>query len=200
MKWHNWIVAIMLSSAHAATTSGQSVERPDWVERENWAKPPVRYRVVSSELWAKPEEALADALQQATNVARDFVIRTESGIGSDWGASSRLVQDRLVREEFVEKVDWSYGPELGPVYRAYMLLELSPENRDLLVREWDQSIRQRRLGQIGGGFGFVVVCLLTVLGFLRLDDATRGYYTPWLMTGAGALVAGTGAALYTLLV
>jgi hypothetical protein len=83
---------------------------------------------------------------------------------------------------------------------AYVYLDLSPEKRDLLLGRWREELMRRRVNQIGSGLGFVLVCLVTLVTYLRLDDATRGYYSRWLATGAAAVVAGSAAALYTWIV
>jgi hypothetical protein len=105
-----------------------------------------------------------------------------------------MVQDYLLQEPiYFEEVEWSYGP----MYRAHALLDLSPPNRDLVVAKWYEVLARRRIHQVGGAVGFALICVTTLFIYLRLDDATRGYYSRWLATAALAAVAGSGAALYT---
>jgi hypothetical protein len=184
------MLALLMSADDPAAAADK---RPEWATRESWSEPPVRYRVVASELWATPEEALDDALDRAAPIVRDFAAQADRRIKAAWQVPPRVLHDRIVTEEFLEKVDWTYGP----MYRAHLLLELSPAKRDVLLGEWRQVKLQQRVGQLGAGLGFVLVCLAALLGYLRLDEATRGYYTGWLRAGLVALVAGSAAVLYT---
>ena len=183
---------------HAGQLGGSP---PDWIGREAWSEPPIRFRVVSSERWATPQEAQRDALDRAAQLARDYAAQGDSRIDDRWEPSKILVHDELVTQDYLEKIAWDYGP----MYRAHLLLELSPENRAMLLADWEghwerrqQEVANRRLIWMGAGLAFVIVCLATLFGYFRLDEATRGYYTPWLLTGASAVVTGTAAILYTL--
>lgn len=190
---------VTIAAVLAQASDGAAAEfaaRPAWVERGDWSEPPVVYRVVTSERWATREEARRDALERAGDVAREFAAQVDSRLGASWQVPLWLVQDRLIREEFTEEVDWSYS-SLAPMYQSHLLVELSPAKRELMLDQWQHSVTQARVRQLGAGFGFVLVCLMTLLGYLRLDDATRGYYTGWLRTAAFGVVAATAAALYT---
>lgn len=191
------ILAITMAQADGAFLSEpESSARPEWTQRHGWSQSPIRYRVVSSERWATREEALKDAVARAVPVAQEFAAEANPRITPSWQVPPRVIYDRLVRDEHVETVDWTYGS----MYRAHLLLELSPERRDNLISEWRQWVLERRLTQLGAGLGFVLICLSSVLGYLRLDEATRGYYSGWLRAGLVATVAGSAAVLYTWIV
>ncbi len=190
-------LAVMLSQpaetlAHeGASDQAARDSRPDWVERQSWSEPPVRFRVVTGELWATPEEAIEDALDRAVPIVQGLADESDARQPRAWRVPPRLVSDHLVRKEYLEKVDWTYGP----MYRAHLLLELSPETRRIVLAEWCQAMAHQRLSQLGAGLAFVLVCLTSLLGYLRVDEATRGYYTPWLLTGAVAVVGSSAAIL-----
>ena len=57
----------------------------------------------------------------------------------------------------------------------------------------------RRLVTLGGSLGFVLVCLAAVAGYIRADEATKGYYTYWLRAVAAAGVGASGVVIYQLL-
>jgi hypothetical protein len=188
------IGSVLIGQASPAHTAEAGAgERPAWVERGEWMDPPVRYRVATSELWATPERARDDALEQARDVARQFAAESEAAPRSDWRVPLRVVEDELLQNEYIEKVDRTFGT----MYRAHLLLALSPDKRETVLAEWNRSLAEHRLVQLGGGLGFLLVCLSAWLGYLRLDDATRGYYTPWLVALALGIVAGSGALVYS---
>ena len=49
---------------------------------------------------------------------------------------------------------------------------------------------------LGGGLGFALTCLAAVAGFIRADEATKGYYTNRLRLLAAAGVGAAGVAIY----
>jgi hypothetical protein len=57
----------------------------------------------------------------------------------------------------------------------------------------------RRLGLLGGGLGFVLACLATVSGYIRADEATKGYYTNWLRLASATGVGAAGVLIYQML-
>ena len=52
-----------------------------------------------------------------------------------------------------------------------------------------REVVARRLVTLGGSLGFVLVCLASLAGYIRADEATKGYYTHWLRAIAAAGVA-----------
>ena len=187
-------LAVVLAHAGVILVPGADAGRPAWLDTANPAKLPAHAKVVQSELWASREEAELDALDRAALVARNFAAEVAPRIRSSWEVPTWMVEDHLLRERvYVEEVDWTYGP----MYRAHALLDLSPEKRGYLLAEWHHVILLQRMREIGAGLGFILICLVSVLSYLRLDDATRGYYSRWLVTGAVAVVAGSAAVLYT---
>ncbi len=190
------LLAILTHTTLLVAPGDDSV-RPEWVELSKHSNLPLHCETIQSELWATRDEARSDAFNQAVARAQDFAADVAPRIKNTWQVPAWLVHDHLLREPiYVEEVDWTYGP----MYRAHLLLELSPEKRGVLLANWHQFVVRRRMGQIGGGVGFLLVCLATMLAYLRLDDATRGYYSRWLFTGAAAVVASSAAALYTWIV
>lgn len=180
----------------SAKSTGLSASRPDWADRVFWSNPPLRFRVVRGELYATPERALQACVDQAVPIAQELLAILDEQFRAPVSAAPTLIHQHLVKEEFVERV----AKEYGPMYRAYLLLEVSPAKRDLLQREWHSAVVRRKLTVVSGGFAFLVTCIATMLGYLRLDDATRGYYSGRLRVGAAGVMAGAGAALYFALV
>ncbi len=190
-------LAVVGQTDMPATITPRTTATPAWKRQVDTDGPARHTSLVQSELWATREEATGDVMDRAAAAAREFIGQADSRAIASWDVPAWLLHDHVLREPpYVEEVDWTYGP----MYRAYVLLDFSPEKRELLLGHWRESLTSRRLGQVGAGLGFAVLCLATLLGYLRLDDATKGYYTGWLRTGVVAVVGGSAAAIYHWLV
>jgi hypothetical protein len=56
-----------------------------------------------------------------------------------------------------------------------------------------------RLTVLGGIFGFVLICLAAISGYIRTDEATKGYYTNRLRMLTAAGVGAGGVLIYQML-
>ena len=100
---------------------------------------------------------------------------------------------RLIREEVKD-----FGEQVGTMYRVCLRVGVTPlAQKD--IREQVRQIRahqwQLKAAQI---LASMVAILVTVAGYLRLEDATRGYYTTWLRLAALAFVTLVGAGIWLL--
>jgi len=96
-------------------------------------------------------------------------------------------------------------PIVGKMYRAAVRVDVSPFVRsefDAQERQFQESLRQHRathrqkiLACVVAG---LVALLLAVAGYLRLEDATKGYYTRLLRAAAVAFVALVAAGIFLL--
>jgi hypothetical protein len=59
----------------------------------------------------------------------------------------------------------------------------------------DERSRDRMMG-LGRMLAIVVAFLATVSGYLRVEEATKGYYTTWLRVGAIGFVGAVGAGMW----
>jgi hypothetical protein len=120
----------------------------------------------------------------------------------------KVSEERLTgRRVLVVAKDFSKRPgeEPGEMYRVHVRIEVRPEDRQEMVRqeqEFQGQVRQLRaldrqtlLAKILGGF---VALLAVVSVYLRIEDATKGYYTTLLRLAAGAFVALVAAGLFLL--
>ncbi|MFO0954570.1 MAG: hypothetical protein U0835_26090 [Isosphaeraceae bacterium] len=53
-----------------------------------------------------------------------------------------------------------------------------------------------KLGLVGGVLALVLALLATVSGYIRADEATKGYYTNRLRVAAGAALGAAGVVAY----
>ncbi len=57
----------------------------------------------------------------------------------------------------------------------------------------------KRLVPLGALLAFVLACLAAVSGYIKADEATKGYYTTRLRLAAAAGVGAAGVALFRML-
>jgi hypothetical protein len=109
----------------------------------------------------------------------------------DWNAPDSELS-RLVLQAYTSPV---YS-DVGVVFLTGYQADLSPEARSHLVDLYQNDLARQRLYWMGGIVAFVLVCLGSMGGYIRADEATRGYYTNRLRLAAAAAVGAAGAAIY----
>jgi len=66
---------------------------------------------------------------------------------------------------------------------------------EIFNHQREQTSRDRMMG-LGRTLAIVVAFLAAVSGYLRLEEATKGYYTTWLRVGAISFVGAVGAGMW----
>ncbi len=61
---------------------------------------------------------------------------------------------------------------------------------------YNRDLVRHRLVTLGGSLGFVLICLAAVSGYIRADEATKGYYTNRLRLLAAAGVGAAGVIVF----
>ncbi len=108
-----------------------------------------------------------------------------------WATPESLV-DELIADRHVETIEKDYGT----IFLSALRVEFAPERRAEIVEAYNRQLVGRRLLTLGGGLGFALVCLAATAGYIRADEATKGYYTNRLRLLAAAGVGAAGVALY----
>ena len=107
--------------------------------------------------------------------------------------------DFIRREILVKQYTEQSERSCGPMYRMYTLVEFTPSVDSELRRHWASLQRQDTFGMVGVGAASVLGLLGLVYGLLKVDTATKGYYTKRLFIGVPAAIIG-GTVLFSLLV
>jgi hypothetical protein len=148
-------------------------------------------QVIPGRLSATEERARKDArLQLETMLAR----RLAPEVPASWKIPPQLV-DGLVREITITPRERDYGT----VYEATLKVDVSPRMTTRIVRAYHHEQMIRRLGVLGAGLAFVLVCLGALSGYIKADEATKGYYTSRLRLAAAAGVGAGGVLIYRLI-
>ena len=119
----------------------------------------------------------------------DWRIRSlaNMGIGADF-ARGLLVAKEPNGElrEYIDNVTRSFGP----MKKLYQQIEFTSAIDRQLQQFWDSYQRRERFAQFGVGAGSLLGFLGLVFAMLKVDTATKGYYTKRLFIGVPAAIIG----------
>ena len=118
------------------------------------------------------------------------------GIGIDYVRREVVAKDNKNNEsrEFVETVDLAFGP----MKKLYLQIEFTPVIDRELRRHWDAHERRERFAMVGAGSFSILGLLGLVFALLKIDTATKGYYTKRLFIGVPLAILGMFGLYYML--
>jgi hypothetical protein len=148
-------------------------------------------RAVSGRLSATVERARDDARLQLEREVTEWLT---PDVPTRWKPPAHLI-NRMIRQTDVHPIEKTYGT----VYEATLESDFSPSSRTEFLAAYQRELVTKRLVVLGGSLGFVLVCLGALAGYIRADEATKGYYTGWLRVIAAAGVGASGMAIYHML-
>jgi hypothetical protein len=163
------------------TNSGQPASTPES------ASPPT---VVESELKYTSDRALADLDMRVSDRVKDWL--AEADVPREWNAPVTLTKGLSVAKPEVRTEEKDYGT----MYIASVPVELTRAKKEQFLQEYHRHVSGQRLGVLGGGLAFVLACLGIGVGYVRTDEATKGYYTNRLRLLAAVGVGAAGVLLY----
>ncbi|MCA9121979.1 MAG: hypothetical protein H6822_26425 [Planctomycetaceae bacterium] len=184
-----------------------TLPRPEWIETEA-SKTDDSYQIaVESGLHVRKrvaQQTLREEVKAAVDTyAKDYL---QSELASTLaGYSIEEIESEAVRtislrledetfpistERFDEQVEFDYGV----MNQSHALVKLNKDVQKALEKRWSKVRATSRLFQTGLGTTAVLLLLGTMFTYLRLDTATRGYYTGRLQFGAAAAILAVIAA------
>ncbi len=143
---------------------------------------------VEGRLSATKERAVVDARAALRDKAADWL---EPDVPRTWTIPMPLLQSLIL-----ETRDTPEEKPYGTLYWTELKVNFSPERRATLVGAYTRELIQHRLVTLGGALTFVLIGLGAVSGYIRADEATKGYYTNRLRMVAAAGVGAAGVILY----
>ena len=114
-----------------------------------------------------------------------------SSVPRSWKPPARQI-DGMILETKVKPIVKDYGT----LYEAELRVDVSPERRASLVAAYHRQLVHGRLVLLGGTLAFFLTCLAAISGYIRADEATKGYYTNRLRLLAAAGVGAAGVLIY----
>jgi hypothetical protein len=143
-------------------------------------------------------------LDLRSRIDREVTHWISGDVATGWKPPTEAV-DSLIRATYVQPVieDGSSISkdldELVTLYRAGAKLDVSPAARVRLVQIHEQQVVHERMIKGGGVLAFVLIGLASLSGYIRADEATKGYYTNRLRLLTAAGVGGAGVLIYQML-
>jgi hypothetical protein len=183
-------------------------KRPKWTEEPDHKVGDNTYIVVVRSGLAMTPYELDKQLDLAmAEACREYLIGVIPE-AENMGIPNEYLRNKVLKAQHTETVQRQFDAPAGfddPGAMTYVRetwgrLEFDPEVKRDLEHMWEQQVAERRLWQFGGVGGLVLAVLASVLGYLRLDTATKGFYTRTLRWGAAAVILGLLAAGWLLLV
>lgn len=192
---------------------------PSWfpkseVEEETLAKPDASgSRVLVGRLSASEDRARLDLQKLVEREVSDWLA---ADVPPSWKVSAPLLET-MVDGSYTQEVarnliptapqsEATSAPEipgldgLYTLYRAGQKLDFSTERRAGIVAEYHRELATQRMQRLGGGLALVMVGLAVLSGYIRADEATKGYYTNALRLIALAGLGASGFAAYRVFV
>ncbi|QEH38690.1 IgA FC receptor precursor [Aquisphaera giovannonii] len=135
------------------------------------------------------ERAHAEARKKLEQEVSDWL--ESHDIPRSWTPPARLVEG-MIRESRISRIDKEYGT----VYEVRIRPDFSPERMATLRQAYRDQLVRGRLVLLGSALAFVLTCLAALSGYIRADEATRGYYTNRLRMLTAVGVGAAGGAIY----
>jgi len=163
-------------------------------------------KTIEGELSGTPERAVDSAYRKLDEAVAAWV---GPEVPRSWKAPRGLVRKLVQSSPEIKKIEKDFkdvaGVENNPkrdvytLYQATLQGEFSAKRRAEIVRAYESQVVGHRLGILGVVLAFILTCLGAVVGYVRADEATKGFYTNRLRVLALAAVGAASLAAYRLL-
>ncbi len=167
---------------------------PDWFDPDSRFSNENRVLFVTTAPKMSPELAeqalIKDSLSAIRNELEDWLqVANPQGVQIDagWIKDELSVKDHWqVTRDLECEAEFQQHKDLSSVqfYRGYGKLVLNEGFRDYLVAQSRELVTQQRLMNSGLVGGTVLALLAVVFGYLKMETATRGFYSRRLQTGS----------------
>jgi hypothetical protein len=166
----------------AAPPTSSAPADPRWQVAVNKGDP-----LWKAEVSGGPKTTAEAARQDALNNAADKLgqYMREHYLGYRWSPTAKFLTDHgMVTEGRNETQVIKDAPEAPPMVRHTLAIELRETQLKQLLNEDRRERGIERMWQAGRGLGGVLVMLVALVAYLRLDDWTKGYLSLPLKLGA----------------
>ncbi|MGI9456544.1 MAG: hypothetical protein ACR2NU_08275, partial [Aeoliella sp.] len=184
------------TTAEADSAEESSDTKPAWV-----TLPPKRVGNVYRRVLQAGPYATADECQQYIRSGIELAVKQYIGEMADaemhgrashpsldrLGISLRYIQERIVSEEYYETVRSSVSDDMKTLH---VLLEIDHRTHSDLMQHWRAYERRDRIAGVAVLSGGLLAALAGVLGLIKLDTHTKGYYTKRLFIGVPLAIIG----------
>ena len=145
--------------------------------------------MITGQLSATEDRARDEVRKELDRVVSEWL--EASSVPRSWNPPARQV-DEMILETRVRPIVRDYAT----VYEAELRVDASPERKARLTAAYHRQLVHGRLVLLGGTLAFFLTCLAAISGYIRADEATKGYYTNKLRLLAAAGVGAAGVLIY----
>lgn len=145
---------------------------------------------ITGRLSATELRAVEDAAQQ---LRQKLAEQLGSNVPTGWKIPDHLIAEMLRPGSITLR---AVPRDYGTMYEATIKIDHWSRKQVRVVHAYRQEEVRKRLLILGGVLAFVLVCLAVLSGYIKVDEATKGYYTSKLRIAAAAGVGAAGVLLY----
>ena len=113
---------------------------------------------------------MADARRQ---LREDVANWLDPEVPRSWAPPVRMLDAMILNDPQLKPVEKPYGE----LFAATLTADASSDRRAALIEVYNRQLVERRLATLGATLAFILICLAAVSGYIRADEATKGYYT-----------------------
>jgi len=146
-------------------------------------------QAITGQLSATQERAVADARDQLQEKIAHWL---DPEVPGSWSAPARLIDAMILGQPSIKQIQKDYGE----LFEATLTVDTSPARRNALIEVYNRQLVEQRMLSLGGALAFVLICLTAISGYVRADEATKGYYTNRLRLLSAAGVGAAGVIIY----
>jgi len=191
-----FLLLLLSSTAYgiqAGPTETEEATLPPWVQQGSYNQDRSDYILVKTEGCATALDAnreLNTEIAMAVSEALDRKLGEGAGqqvnLDPEYIAAHLIPDGRSMvrpyRDEFTDEIAQRLGQDYGDFFRGYAQLELDQEFYDFARQQWQTEQTRLRLMAIALVSLVVLALLTTTYGYLRVNQATRGFYSMRLLT------------------
>jgi len=172
-----------------------SIELPDWVQHPPKSVPNVYRQVIESE-WRDTAETcqqrIATKLEQTVHeyvqeLANEYTHGAYVPSLAELGITPRYIRDEIIKDEFYASRDFGHTDNMVNLYQQ---LEFDSRVTENLANHWRNYARQQNVTGVAFVSGSVLAAMAGLLGLIKLDTHTKGFYTKRLFIGVPAAIIG----------
>jgi hypothetical protein len=193
---------ISLDDPIAGPPPASAEAKPDWVQEPPKSVENVYRQVVESSWYPDAQtcqQQIRGPVDQAISAylyeLRPDVIGQSVSVPplEQLGITPRYIRENLIADEYYET---RYVEHLAKdMVNLHALVEFDRTDTDFVVAKWRDHLRQKSVVRVAMALAGVLASLAGVLGLIKLDTFTKGYYTKRLFIGVPAAIIGTGVLL-----